>query len=114
MASLKFKSPRRRKSSVGTSVAQDEITPKYHAKLNKISRGVDMKKVTAFKSVSQKGLKQQFLEYSLVVFITIFLNSIFLYYLVEHFQIWYILAQIIVISFLSVFNFFIYKKYVFR
>ena len=36
-----------------SDIARDEITPKYHAKLNRISRSMDVKKGTTFKNKSQ-------------------------------------------------------------
>ena len=36
-----------------SDIAQDEITPKYHARLNKISRSIDMKNAGVFKNLNQ-------------------------------------------------------------
>jgi putative flippase GtrA len=72
-----------------------------------------VQKFWTFKNFSKKSISNQLIMYLLLALFSLLLNAHFMYLLVEKWHIWYLLAQIIVASFLAIFNFFAYKYLVF-
>ena len=56
----------------------------------------------------------EFFIYFLFTLANLFVNEITTYVLVEQFNMWYMLAQFLIVGTLAVVNFFIYRSYVFR
>ena len=68
-----------------------------------------LQKFWTFRDGSRHKIYKQVFIYFLVTFSSLIINAIGMYILVEYFNIWYMLAQVIIGGFLAGGNFFIYK-----
>ena len=73
-----------------------------------------MQKLWAFRNFSQEKAKHQFALYMANAFIGLALNGFFMHLLAVEFNVWYMLAQLIVSIFVGIYNFFIYRYIVFK
>ncbi|MCF7860418.1 GtrA family protein [Patescibacteria group bacterium] len=73
-----------------------------------------LQKLWTFRNYNNKRLAHQLVLYIGAAFISMNLNALAMHLLVNNWQVWYLLAQIIVNIFLGVINFFTYKFIVFR
>lgn len=73
-----------------------------------------LQKFWTFRNKSQERLTRQFFLYMLTAFFGLNINAAGMHMLVNGFNIWYILAQVIVNLFLGFINFIIYKFIIFR
>ena len=74
----------------------------------------NLQKFWAFNNHDRKYIGHQLFTYLAVALVNLYLNGHAMYILVDHFKVWYILAQIIVALVLGVFSFIIYKFIIFR
>ncbi|MDD2680742.1 MAG: GtrA family protein [Patescibacteria group bacterium] len=72
-----------------------------------------LQKFWTFRDYSNKRLPHQLVLYIGAAFISLNLNALAMHVLVNNWQIWYLLSQIVVNLFLGVINFFTYKYIVF-
>jgi len=73
-----------------------------------------LQKLWTFRNYSNKRLPHQLVLYIGAAFISLNLNALGMHLLVNSWNIWYLLSQIIVNIFLGIINFFTYKYIVFR
>ena len=73
-----------------------------------------LQKFWTFRNYNNKRLPHQLVLYIGAAFISLNLNALAMHVLVNNWNIWYLLSQIIVNVFLGIVNFFIYKYVVFR
>ena len=78
-----------------------------------LSVSFNLQKKWTFRDNNKKVFKQLFIYFS-ITGIDLLVNLYLLYFLVEKLGIWYMLAQIIVYGFLSIFSFILYKFLVFK
>lgn len=73
-----------------------------------------LQKFWTFNDTGVEKVKQQFVLFVLTALIGLCLNSVLMYIFVEYIGLWYILTQLIVAVFIAIFNFFMYKFFVFK
>lgn len=73
-----------------------------------------LQKFWTFRNFSSKKIPKQVLYYFILAIISLILNARWMYLLVESLEVFYILAQIIVLSVLAILNFFAYKFLIFK
>ena len=73
-----------------------------------------LQKFWTFRNFSNDKVISQFILYILNAFIGLNLNGFFMHLLVNEYQVWYILAQIMVNLVIGFYNFLIYKSIVFK
>jgi putative flippase GtrA len=73
-----------------------------------------MQKFWAFRNFNQAKAKRQFILYMLNAFIGLNLNGVFMHLLVIKYNVWYLLAQVIVSIVIGNYNFFIYRFVIFK
>jgi len=74
----------------------------------------NLQKFWAFDNHDQKYFGHQLFTYLAVALVNLYLNGHAMYIMVNHFKVWYILAQIIVALVLGAVSFIIYKFIIFR
>jgi putative flippase GtrA len=78
-----------------------------------LSVGFNLQKRWTFRNKEKKTAKQAMLYFA-VTASNLLINTVCLYLLVEIFQVWYMLAQVLIYGFLAIFSFFVYKYFVFN
>ncbi len=73
-----------------------------------------LQKFWAFRDRVVSGMHLQFVKYAAIVLCGLFMNTVFMYILVDLLGVWYMFAQIIAGIAIAVFNFFMYKKFIFK
>lgn len=73
-----------------------------------------LQKFWTFRNFSQAKVASQFILYILNAIICLNLNGFFMHLLVTEYQVWYILAQIIVNLTISSYNFLVYNSIIFK
>jgi putative flippase GtrA len=73
-----------------------------------------LQKLWTFRNYNKKRLPHQLILYISSAFISLNLNALGMHLLVNNWNIWYLLSQIMVNVFLGTINFFVYKYLVFR
>ncbi len=69
-----------------------------------------LQKFWAFRNIDTSDSKSQLMRHITLTLVNIALNSIALYVLVDYFGVWYILAQGMITSVLSIFSFLIMRR----
>lgn len=78
-----------------------------------LSVGFNLQKKWTFCSKEKKATRQALL-YFFVTVSNLLINTVCLYILVDIFQVWYMLSQVLIYGFLSIFSFIVYRKFVFK
>lgn len=73
-----------------------------------------LQKLWTFRNYSQNKIVHQLLVYVLNAFLGLYINGLLMHLLVNRYQVWYILAQIVVNLTIAVWNFIVYKFIVFK
>lgn len=73
-----------------------------------------LQKIWTFRNYSHKKLPRQLVLYFAGTFVSLNLNALGMYWLVNNLEVWYLLSQLIVDLCLGILNFFNYKFIVFR
>lgn len=73
-----------------------------------------LQKFWTFRNFSIKKMPKQLLYYIIILIISLILNARWMYLLVEGLEIYYLLAQIIVILVIGFLNYFVYKFIIFK
>ena len=73
-----------------------------------------MQKFWAFRNFDKERVKKQFSLYMLNAFIGLNLNGALMHLLVNEYNVWYLLAQVIVSVVIGTYNFFIYRFIIFK
>lgn len=73
-----------------------------------------LQKFWTFKDHETEGMRKQLSLYLAVILVNLAINALFVYLLVEHIGIWYMLAQIISGLVIAIESFFIYKFFIFK
>ena len=72
-----------------------------------------LQKFWTFGDHSMRFIIKQLMSYGLVILVNLFLNTLFLYVLVEFAHMYYVLAQIVVGGVISLASYFLYQRYSF-
>ena len=73
-----------------------------------------MQKFWAFRDARKEGMHGQLLTYLFVLIANMTINTYFIYFLVEHGNQHYLIAQIISGAVIALWSFFIYRKFIFK
>lgn len=73
-----------------------------------------MQKFWTFNDNLVHDIYMQFTRYLIIIFLSLLLNTVLVYLLVEKMDMWYLLAQIIATAIIAITNFFWYRYFVFR
>lgn len=73
-----------------------------------------LQKLWAFKDKNISGMHHQFFKYTLIALLGLLFNTICMYVGVDILGIWYVFNQIITGFFIAVFNFVMYRKFIFK
>lgn len=79
-----------------------------------ISVSFTLQKFWTFNDKKIDGAHYQFAGYMMVALLGILINTLSMYLMVELFNVWYILAQVITGVLIAIFNFFMYKFFIFN
>lgn len=73
-----------------------------------------MHKFWTFEDSSTSKIRPQFVLYLAVILVNLFVNTLLVYFFVEHVRLWYLLSQILAGSIIAVASFYIYSRLIFR
>lgn len=73
-----------------------------------------LQKFWTFKDHETEGIHKQLSWYLAVILVNLALNALFVYFLVEHTGLWYMLAQVVSGLVIAVESFFVYRFFIFK
>ncbi len=74
----------------------------------------NLQKFWTFRNLSNKKIPKQILYYLIIAISSLLLNARWMYLLVENLEVFYLLAQIIVVIVIAFLNYFVYKFIIFK